>query len=119
MNTEREIMKQIALKHIPEWVAENIKAGEKTFTSEFECMLAAMAEYGQHQAATIADLQQQLTDANRRGEELRECIDRLIYNFGATVEDVVLPIDGQFHHAIIDAMKLLEKQATATSKRDK
>jgi glucosamine 6-phosphate synthetase-like amidotransferase/phosphosugar isomerase protein len=70
MNTEREIMKQIALKHIPEWVAENIKAGEKTFTSEFECMLAAMAEYGQHQAATIADLQQQ-------NKELREALERI------------------------------------------
>jgi len=45
--------REIALKHIPTWVAENIVAGEKTFISEFNCMLAAMAEYTQHQQSII------------------------------------------------------------------
>jgi hypothetical protein len=59
-----------------------------------------------HQAATIADLQQQLTEANRRGEELAEIVSELNRSAG-------------FSNCGLTSVSsaILHKLATATSKR--
>ena len=61
MNTERERFEEIY---------EKIRVGvDNPYIYENHTMVIAWEIY-QHQAAIIADLQQQLDEANRRGEEL-------------------------------------------------
>jgi hypothetical protein len=60
MNTERE--------RFQEWLYSQKPAPWKRFDTADEVGFFVW----QHQAATIADLQQQLTEANRQNKELRE-----------------------------------------------
>ena len=74
-------------------------------------------EYGEHQAATIADLQQQLTEANRRGEELVEllkvakCPNDGCDNNGTIAHQVA------YNEWEPEQCQWCDEKATATSKR--